>query len=222
MNEKLEELLARAGIGSGRAAILLVAVVAAVVVLVAVGWARSGASEPAIATAPDPGSASATSASRGADASAGCVMVDVVGAVRRPGVYTLPRGSRVCAAVGAAGGTTGNAAEGSVNLARVLKDGEQLVVPTKDAAASPAAGGAASAAAGAAASSGNAAGQPVDINHASVSELDALPGIGPSTAGKIVKEREANGPFASVDDLGRVSGIGPKKIEALKDVATAR
>jgi competence protein ComEA len=123
----------------------------------------------------------------------------------------------------------GNAAQASINLARLLSDGEQIAIPTEDEYARANAGTASQNGSGAGkgvASPGGAsaenpgapsAGTIVNINTADAAALDALPGVGPSTAAKIVSDREANGPFASADDLGRVSGIGPKKLEALRD-----
>lgn len=144
------------------------------------------------------------------------VFVHVVGAVRHPGMFELPAGARVADAVEAAGGMAGNAAQAGVNLARPVTDGEQVVVPTIDEyakGAQPAPGGASAALA---AGAGAAAGALVNVNTADVVALDTLPGVGPSTAAKIVAEREANGPFTSPDDLARVAGIGPKKLEELK------
>lgn len=150
------------------------------------------------------------------------VVVHVVGAVLHPGVYTLPAGSRVVDAVDAAGGALGNAALGSLNLARILADGEQVYVFTIDEAAAGAVAGpgAPSTPGGSAAASSPSAGGLVDLNTATAEELDALPGIGPSTAAKIVSDREANGPFATPEDLMRVSGIGAAKFDALKDLVT--
>ncbi|MCX8008008.1 MAG: ComEA family DNA-binding protein, partial [Coriobacteriia bacterium] len=138
------------------------------------------------------------------------VTVHVVGAVRWPGVYRLPVGSRVCDAIGRAGGVLGNAAADAVNMARVLSDGEQVRVPTLDESTRPE-------------PIGGTADRPrlVDINRASAEELDALPGIGPSTAQKIVDDRARNGPFRCPQDIMRVPGIGPKKFDALKDLITA-
>ena len=143
------------------------------------------------------------------------VWVHVVGAVRHPGLYDLESGARVEAAVEAAGGLLGNAAPEAVNLARIVADGEQIAIPTADEAER---GG--GVVAGAAALGGGAPAGKVNLNIATVEQLDALPGIGPSTATKIVADREANGPYASPDDLGRVSGIGPKKLEGLKDLVS--
>lgn len=148
------------------------------------------------------------------------LVVDVEGAVRRPGVYRLPGGSRVQDAIDDAGGLTGNAAPQGVNRASDLTDGQQIVVPTRDdwakggasgGAQSPPSGGGAGAPAG-----------PIDINSADAALLDTLPGVGPSTAAKIVADRTANGHFATVDELSRVPGIGPKKLDALKGLICAR
>lgn len=138
------------------------------------------------------------------------IVVHVGGAVANPGVRELEEGSRVQDAVEAAGGFADGAARDALNLARVLADGEQVVVPTLEeqeaVVSSPQ---------GASASTG---GGKVNLNVASAAELDALPGVGPATAEKIVADREANGPFATVEDLKRVSGIGDKKFADLADL----
>jgi competence protein ComEA len=161
------------------------------------------------------------------------VFVDVVGAVRNPGVYSLTDGARVKAAVDAAGGLMPSAAPEAVNLAAKAQDGEQIVVPTREqvekgevpaAAASGGSGaGAGGGGSGASASAATAGpGAKVNLNSADAAALDALPGIGPSTAAKIVADREANGPFQTPDDLGRVPGIGPKKLDQLKPLICVR
>ena len=146
--------------------------------------------------------------------------VHVGGAVAAPGVYDLAEGARVLDAVEAAGGFAEGAARDALNLARTVSDGEQVVVPSEaDIAAQEAASagvGGASAGAGASAPAGSASGK-VNINTASATQLDTLPGVGASTAEKIVADREANGPFKTVEDLKRVSGIGDKKFAALAD-----
>lgn len=139
------------------------------------------------------------------------VHVHVDGAVAAPGLYCLETGSRVDDAVRAAGGLAEGASSVSVNLAQVLEDGQQIVVPTEE----EAQGGGVVAPPQPEQSSSS--GGLVSINRATASELQALPGIGEATAEKIVADREANGPFASLEDLKRVSGIGDKKYEALKD-----
>lgn len=165
----------------------------------------------------DAGAAADAGASQAAPAP---LRVHVGGAVAAPGVYDLAEGARVLDAVEAAGGFAEGAARDALNLARAVSDGEQVVVPSEadiavQEAASAGAGGAA-AGAGASAAAGGAGGK-VNINTASAAQLDTLPGVGASTAEKIVADREANGPFKTVEDLKRVSGIGDKKFAALAD-----
>ena len=173
-----------------------------------------------------------SAAESAAQATSSGVCVDVVGAVRQPGVFRLPADSRVEAAVDAAGGMTSDAARFAINLAAKLQDGEQVVVPTKAEAkagglggtvAAGVAGGGAGTAAGAGGSrSAVAPGSPIDLNTADATQLDALPGVGPATAAKIVADRQANGPFKTAEDLGRVPGIGPKKLDQLKPLICVR
>lgn len=144
------------------------------------------------------------------------IVVHVGGAVAEPGVRELPRGARVQDAVDAAGGFAEGAAGDGLNLARPLTDGEQIVVPMQEEV--EAASSTASVEGAGDARTGTASGGKVNLNRASASELDALPGVGPSTAEKIVADREANGPFATVEDLKRVSGIGDKKFADLADL----
>ncbi len=165
----------------------------------------------------DAGAAADAGASQAAPAP---LRVHVGGAVAAPGVYDLAEGARVLDAVEAAGGFAEGAARDALNLARAVSDGEQVVVPSEaDIAAQEAASagvGGVSAGAGASAPTGGASGK-VNINTASAAQLDTLPGVGASTAEKIVADREANGPFKTVEDLKRVSGIGDKKFAALAD-----
>jgi competence protein ComEA len=130
------------------------------------------------------------------------VVVSVVGLVARPGLVTLPTGARVADAVEAAGGLLPDADPASVNLAAVVADGEQVAVGT------PGSGGPAGAPAGTV-GAGAAPGGLVDLNTAGVAALDALPGIGPVLAQRIVDHRSREGPFRSVDQLDDVPGIGP-------------
>lgn len=134
------------------------------------------------------------------------LVVDVVGAVRRPGLYRLPSGSRIDDAVAAAGGPTPKAQLAAVNLAAPVADGEQIVVPTRG----PAGGATPAPATGASPSA------PLDLNTATAEQLDALPGIGPVTAQKILAYRQAHGPFHTVDELEGVPGIGPAKLAQLE------
>ena len=143
-----------------------------------------------------------------AAAAAKLLLVDVAGAVRRPGLYRLRSGSRVDDAITAAGGATGKAQLDTVNLAAPVADGEQIVVPGRGATA-----GGAAASPPAAGSSPSA---PVDLNSATLEQLEALPGIGPVTAQKILDYRQQHGAFHSVDELQGVPGIGPAHMAQLK------
>lgn len=149
------------------------------------------------------------------------VVVHVVGAVAAPGVQRLPTGSRVIDAVEAAGGAAADADLARVNLAAVLTDGQQVVV-LRPGEAPPVAAGAGTAVPGPGAAEGDGAGDGalIDVNRASASELEELPGVGPVTAEAIVAHREQNGPFTSVEDLLDVRGIGEAKLEQLRDRAT--
>ena len=134
------------------------------------------------------------------------VVVDVVGAVRRAGLYRLPQGSRIADAVARAGGATKKADLALVNLAAPVADGTQIVVPAHVSAAS-AAGTSAAASAG-----------PVHLNTATLEDLDALPGVGPVTAQKILDFRQQHGAFANVDELDAIPGIGPARLDQLRDL----
>ncbi len=154
------------------------------------------------------------------------VVVHVAGAVLAPGVYRLPPGARVVDAVSAAGGVGPGAQPGVVNLAAPLRDGDRIYVPgaadptvAVPAGVTPAPSG--SGADGGAGGAGGAVAGPVDLNSATVEQLDELPGVGPATAQAIVDHRDRNGPFVSVDALGDVRGIGPTKLEALRPLVVA-
>lgn len=141
--------------------------------------------------------------------------VHIVGAIKNPGLYEVDEGSRIKEVVDAAGGLTSDAEEGSINLARVVADGEQIVVASKNTSGSSAASTGASVQ-----SATSSASALVNINTADVAGLSSLSGIGEATAKKIIADREKNGPFKTKKDITRVSGIGDKKYEAIKDSIT--
>jgi competence protein ComEA len=134
----------------------------------------------------------------------GDIVVDVAGAVRRPGVYRLPAGARVVDAIERAGGAAGGALLEGINRAARLADGQQVMVPKWGSGGSIAATGLA------------AEDAPISLGSASVEQLDTIDGIGPVTAAKIVEYRDQHGGLASVDQLDRVSGIGPATMESLR------
>jgi competence protein ComEA len=138
------------------------------------------------------------------------VVVDLAGAVAKPGVYRLPAGSRVNDAIERAGGATAKAEAEAINLAARLSDGQQVVLPSR--VRSPA-GLAASA--DASATGADTAG-PISLGTASVDELDTIEGIGPVTAQQIIDFRDQHGGIASVDQLDQISGIGPATMDALR------
>jgi competence protein ComEA len=137
------------------------------------------------------------------------VLVQVVGGVRRPGLVSVPAGSRAIDAIAAAGGATADADESGVNLAGRVIDGQQLVVPKRGRPAAVPTGPGTAAAAG-----------PVSLSTASAEQLEALPRIGPAMAARIIAWRTANGGFHTVDDLLKVSGIGARTLAGLRDLVT--
>jgi competence protein ComEA len=137
------------------------------------------------------------------------LVVHVAGAVRRPGLYRLRDGSRVADAVARAGGATKKADLAAVNLAAPVVDGSQVLLPSRASPGAPAAAG-----------TGSAPLAKVSLASATIEQLEALPGIGPVTAQRIVDHRDRHGPFRSVDDLDAVSGIGPARVEQLRELVT--
>lgn len=197
----------------GALAVVLVGVVAAVVAAVGV-WrevprAEPVAGLPAVVTTTDPAAGGAAPASS-PPAVPDDLVVAVAGKVRRPGLVRVPPGSRVADAVEAAGGPLPGADLGGVNLARKVADGEQVAVGVPPAAdAGPAPGGGGEPAAG---------GAPLDLNAATIEQLDALPGVGPVTAQRIVEWRTRHGRFATVDQLREVEGIGERRLGQLREL----
>ena len=171
-----------------------------------------GAQGLVVSRSPSGGSASPIAPDRTAD-----VVVDVEGAVRRPGIQRLAAGSRVGDAIAAAGGYGVRAdllaAAQAINLAEALKDGAKVRVP---ALGETAVAGSASQTPGSATAG---MGALIDLNHADEGQLDSLPGVGPVTAGKIIAAR-TTAPFASIDDLGTRGVVGPSTLEKLRPLVT--
>ncbi|MDQ1384887.1 MAG: competence protein ComEA [Actinomycetota bacterium] len=199
------------------------ALLACVAVAAGGAWFRAGTS-PSSAAVPRPAAPVRTNSSfaTGSTSTAPvvpAVVVDVVGAVRRSGVVRVRAGSRVVDAIAAVGGATADADLTRLNLAAPLVDGSRIAVPRLGAPA-PALDPATVSAAPSGGGTEAAAGAPLNLNAATAEQLDTLPGVGPATAAAIIKDREAHGPFRSVDDLGRVRGIGDAKLEQLRDLVT--
>jgi len=178
---------------SRRRALVLAAVALALLAVAGRTLAGAGAAaeQPAQALVAEPASAAPK------------LVVHVAGAVRKPGLYRLDEGSRVADAVARAGGATAPADTSAINLAAPLADGMQVLVPRRVPGAA-----------------GKTVGGRVSLSSATLAELDALPGIGPVTAQKIVDHRAQHGGFRSVDDLDAIPGIGPARIEQLRDLVS--
>ena len=209
----------------GRAGVIALAVLGAVAVLVTVFTVWRDSPPPvSSANLPPVQMVSSASPTPGPAADAP-VVVSVVGLVHKPGLVTLSAGARIADALDAAGGVVDGADLIGLNMARRLTDGEQIIVgiapapgqpPTMGSSADGPPESAAPPASGQ--SGGAAAGEPVNLNTATVEQLDTLPGVGPVTAAAIIAWRDANGAFTSVDQLGDVEGIGPARLAKLRDL----
>ncbi|MGD1412892.1 helix-hairpin-helix domain-containing protein [Bacillus stercoris] len=146
----------------------------------------------------------------GKDESSEAIVIDIKGAVQHPGVYEMRTGDRVSQAIEKAGGTNEQADEVQVNLAEILQDGTVVYIPKKgeETAGQQGAGGAVQ--------SGGGKGELVNINTATVEELQGISGVGPSKAEAIIAYREENGRFQTIEDITKVSGIGEKSFEKIK------
>ena len=191
-----------------RAQLLVYAAIAVAVLLVGARWLRSdevAAGEAAgVSEVEQSGDHGDFEIERGGDQ----LVVHVAGAVRDPGVYRLPEGSRVTDALERAGGATAAALPDGVNLAAVIADGQQVVIPAR--VEGSAAGSAEAALPGAASA-------PIGLGMATVEQLDTIEGIGPVTAADIIEFRDEQGGLSSVEDLDQISGIGPATMEALRE-----
>lgn len=189
-------------------------------------WVRLAVSEPSRAGTRETNTTTPATYERSAPASSATpttavFVVDVVGAVRHPGVVSLPGTARVIDAVGAAGGALPNADLERINMAAHLVDGMRIAVPRRGVPTDPAGPTGDNGAVG---GSGDGAtptpGAPLDLNAATQAQLEALPGIGPSLAQAIIQERDREGGFHSVDDLRRVRGIGDVRFAQLRPLVT--
>jgi len=213
--------------------VLVLLLTSAVVLGIRVVWARSAAQpQPVAATAHGPPGglvsrsvpvAFASGGATGLPTAAGVLLVHVVGQVRHPGVVRLPPGARVLDAVKAAGGATSSADLNHLNLARVVADGEQIVVPKPGESPTgglPGVGGAGSGSTGQGSTGVGSARALIDLNTADAAALDSLPGVGPVLAQRILDWRTQHGRFTSVAELGEVTGIGDKILAQISPKVT--
>jgi competence protein ComEA len=187
-------------------AIWVVAAVLATLAAVRLAGSRDEPAPPPISVSGSPGDVADGAGGAGGSATGG-IYVHVAGAVRRPGLMKLPEGARVALALRRAGGPRPRADLTAVNLAARLQDGQQIVVPGPSSRAPAAAGPQA----------GSPSAGRVHLSTASVAELDAIDGIGPTLAERIIAYREAHGGFRSLEELARVEGIGEKRLATLRE-----
>jgi competence protein ComEA len=191
------------------------AVCACIALAAAVAWWQAGRGSTPAASVPPPTTTLART--RESTRASDKLIVDVVGAVARPGIVRVAAGARVVDVIDAAGGAKPNADTQQLNLAAPVADGARIAVPVIGQAPPPEVG--ATPPPAGSTPTGTSTG-PVNLNTATAEQLEALPGIGPATAQAIVSDREAHGSFGSVDDLDRVRGIGAAKLAQLRDLVT--
>jgi len=187
--------------GMSRLQIAVFAAIGVALLLLGVRAVREGGGTPADAAGPP---LAAEPVGGGAVPANGDVVVHVAGAVGEPGVYRMPAGSRVADAVERAGGPTGRAQPDALNLAARLADGQQVVVPSRDAG-------------GTAASATGAEDGPISLGSADQADLETIDGIGPVIAADIIEFRDERGGIASIEELDEIPGIGPATIESLSE-----
>lgn len=220
--QRRERLLAAIRADPGRAGGIALALIAAIAVLITVVSLMRDDPVPVMSAKLPPVEMVSSAAPRASPAPDQPVVVSVVGLVTKPGLVTLAPGARIADAVSAAGGALDGADMVGLNLARHLADGEQVVVGITTPAGQPSAlgssvsGGPPQTPARPGSPTSGAPTAPIDLNTATVDQLDALPGVGPVTAAAIVAWRDANGKFSSVDQLGEVDGIGTARLEKLR------
>jgi competence protein ComEA len=192
-----------------RSQLLVYAAIGVALLLVGARWIRSdegGEAAAGLGSEIVDGRSGGASSGLAIERGAGGLVVHVAGGVRAPGVYRLPEGSRVADAVERAGGAAPRGLPDQINLAALLADGQQVVVPERSSGAGAVASGLGTAAEG-----------PISLGTATVEELDTIEGIGPVTASDIVQFRDEHGGVGSVEDLDQISGIGPATMEALRE-----
>lgn len=221
-DEELAQLFAdpqrpRWKLGAGAAVVLGLIACGVVVVMLAL-QPRSAVGVPSEATPVTP--TPTVAGTESVDVPASGTLVHVLGAVVTPGVYELGPDARVVDAITAAGGLQDDAEVAQINLARPVVDGEQIYVPRVGETPPPVADVSPEPGAGGGSPSGGAGGGLVNLNTASATELDTLPRIGPAMAQRIIDYRDANGGFASVEELKQVSGVGEATFEQLESLVT--
>jgi competence protein ComEA len=195
---------------------------AAILAIIAIALAVGGGGSVTVDAAGEPGAGASFVAAASGETGPE-IVVDVTGGVARPGVYRLAAGSRVADAIAAAGGfgprVAAERVDSELNLAAVLRDGQRLAVPSRDDPGTPA-GGASASGASMGVPADSTGGGLIDLNRASQSELESLPGIGAVTAGKIIASRE-EAPFRTVDDLRERKLVGEKTFQKIRPLVTA-